>query len=94
MPTDEFIDSECPECAELLEALSEYIEGGLAEELRSEVVMHAQTCPQCGRLLFSLRRLIAYCQVQPNCEMPAQVRQQLWIAIRQELYSPPGDQGA
>ena len=87
MHTDEGLDGECRECADLLEALSEYLDGNLAAEMRTELLVHAQTCSECARLLYSLRRLVATCQSQPNCEMPAEVRTQLWVTIRQELYT-------
>jgi hypothetical protein len=53
-------------------------------------MLHAQTCDACARMLHTMRRLVAYYHLEPTCEMPAVVRQQLWIAIRREIGSDSG----
>jgi anti-sigma factor RsiW len=94
MHSDDASDSQFQECDELLGVLSEYLEGELTEELRREVILHAQTCIHCAQLLNTLRRLVAYCQTEPTCEMPTQVRRELWLAIRHELYTEGDSAGA
>lgn len=89
---DEDIEkTECRECEQLLELLGGYFDGELTAEVRHEVMMHAMTCDSCTRLLHSLRRLVAYCRVEPTCDMPGTVRQELWIAIRREIEIDLGD---
>ena len=75
----------CQECEELLQMIAEYVEGDADEELKRELLLHAQTCTDCARLLRSFQRLVHYCHLEPNCEMPAAVRTQLWVTIRQEI---------
>jgi anti-sigma factor RsiW len=76
---------DCKECEELLQMIAEYVDGEADEELRRELLLHAQTCGDCARLLRSFQRLVHYCHLEPNCEMPARVRHELWITIRQEI---------
>ena len=78
---------ECRECSDLLQFLEGYLDGELTEKVRQDVLLHAQECHRCARLLRSLQRLVVYCHLEPNCEMPTDVRQQLWITIRRELYT-------
>ncbi len=87
MKPDEVFDSECAECNELLDQLSEYLDGGLNEQLRQEVILHAHECSHCGRLLFSLRQVVSFCQTTPSCDMPEAVREQLRLVIRREMES-------
>ncbi|MBM3322550.1 zf-HC2 domain-containing protein [candidate division WOR-3 bacterium] len=89
---DEFV-GECRECQELLETISEYLEGELTDEMRRDLLVHAQSCSRCAALLHSLRRLVGYCRVEPGEEIPAYVRQQLWVTIRQEIYSEDDSAG-
>jgi hypothetical protein len=76
---------ECRECEELLEMIAAFVDGEADTELRRELLLHAQTCTDCARLLRSFQRLVHYCHIEPNCEMPANVRRELWITIRQEI---------
>lgn len=87
MHMDDTEDGECVECAELLEQLAGYLDGELSPEVQHDLLLHAQECAHCARLVRSLRRLVDYCRLEPNCEMPPAVRTELWITIRRELYS-------
>lgn len=92
MHGDDIRNDACSECEELLELLNGFLDGELDDELRHELMLHAQSCNNCARLLYSLRRLVAHCRTEPSCDMPASVRQQLWLAIRREIHLEPGDQ--
>lgn len=85
--SDEMTVGDCPECEELLQHIAQYLDGELSEELRRDVVEHAQTCRRCAHLLRTLQRLVRCCQAEPSCEMPDIVRQELWVTIRTELRS-------
>ncbi|MEO0079457.1 MAG: hypothetical protein ABIK44_02110 [candidate division WOR-3 bacterium] len=78
---------ECRECAELLEWASACIEGDATEELRRELMIHVSSCTACARLFRSLKRVVHFCQLETGCDVPGEVHERLWIAIRQELLS-------
>jgi anti-sigma factor RsiW len=88
--SEEITFGECAECEELLEHMAQYLDGELTEELRRELVLHAQSCRNCAHLLRTMERLVAMCQLEPNCEMPEAIRQELWVTIRAELQSDGG----
>lgn len=79
--------TECPECEEARELIARYMGGDEDEELARELLLHAQTCADCATLLRSLRRLVDYCRLEPNCEMPVTVRRELWVTIRREIHT-------
>jgi hypothetical protein len=90
MGHDEVTDESCSECEQLAELLAGYLDGELTAEVRQDLLVHAQDCENCSRLLHSLRRLVARCRVEPNCEMPVTVRRELWVTIRREIsYEEP-----
>lgn len=73
------------ECTESHELIAQYMGGGADDELTCALLLHAQSCKKCARLLRSLKRLVHYCQLEPNCEMPVTVRKELWVTIRRDL---------
>ena len=78
---------ECGDCEEVKKLIARYVSGDEDEELARKVLVHAQSCGQCATLLRSLKRLVHYCSLEPNCEMPVAVRRELWITIRRELHT-------
>jgi len=78
---------ECRDCTEAKELIARYLSGDEDEELARNVLLHAQTCSECATLLRSLKRLVHYCSLEPNCEMPVTVRRELWVTIRRELHT-------
>ena len=79
--------TECHECDEAKDLIARYMGGDEDDELARELLLHAQTCAECATLLRSLRRLVDYCHLEPNCEMPVTVRRELWVTIRRELHT-------
>jgi len=77
---------ECHECAELMEWAAAYLEGEATAELRRELLVHVRDCAVCARLLRSLQRMVQVFHLTPHQEVPAEVHERLWIAIRHELY--------
>jgi anti-sigma factor (TIGR02949 family) len=66
-------------CCELLGALSEYIDGELADELCGELERHIQECTNCKIVYNTLQKTIEL--YQQTCEdenMPEDVRGRLY----------------
>jgi hypothetical protein len=78
---------ECHDCTEAKELIARYVGGDEDDELARRVLLHAQTCPECATLLRSLKRLVHYCSLEPNCDMPVAVRRELWVSIRREIHT-------
>ena len=78
---------ECHECDEVQELIAQYMGGDEDEELARALLLHAQSCVNCASLLRSLKRLVDYCHLEPNCEMPVAVRRELWVTIRREIHT-------
>jgi hypothetical protein len=79
--------AECRDCTDAYELVAEFMTGEVDKELTRELLLHAQSCPNCARLLRSLKRLVHYCHLEPNREIPSAVREELWVTIRRELYT-------
>lgn len=89
MSGDEGNVLECAECQELIELLSEYLDGEATPEARMRLVAHVQSCDQCARLVWKMRELIGRCRCEAPAEMPAEVHQQLWQVIVREIRVEP-----
>jgi anti-sigma factor RsiW len=76
----------CTDCQELVEWVAEYLEGEMDPETQRQLLVHVQTCRRCAEMLRSMKRLVNYCQLEPNCEVPRTVHQELWVSIRREIY--------
>ncbi len=75
----------CTDCQELVEWVAEYLEGEMDSEARRQLLVHIQGCRTCAEMLRSMKRLVHYCHLEPNCEVPPAVHQELWISIRHEI---------
>lgn len=75
----------CPDCRELADWAAEFVDGEMSPEARRELLLHIQSCRECAELLRSMKRLVHYCTLVPNCEVPQSVHQQLWFSIRREI---------
>ena len=78
------------ECTKGHELISKYM-GGLPDaDPTRELLLHAQTCANCARLLRSLKPLVLFCLGESDGETPGE-RKVLFSAIRRELPEPdPG----
>ena len=85
-------------CRRLLGALSEYIDGELAEELCREIEAHLATCRNCRVVVDTLRKTILLYQMAAPPELPAEVEERLFRALDLTPYlrmaSPVSDPGA
>ena len=61
-------------CRELVERLSEYLDGELDVELCSSVEGHLDDCPPCRAFLKSLRRTVAHIETLPAPGLPDEIR--------------------
>ena len=63
-----------PLCLELLERLSEYVDGELEPATRAEIEAHMADCPPCVAFLRSLRHTIGHLSRIPAEELPDELR--------------------
>ncbi|OYD15392.1 hypothetical protein CH330_05810 [candidate division WOR-3 bacterium JGI_Cruoil_03_51_56] len=70
-----------PECSRLLDWIVDYLDGKVTEKMRQEIILHVQTCEHCARLLWGMKRIVRYCQMQTDCDVPLLAHQQLWEAL-------------
>jgi len=73
------------ECTRGRELIAEYMRGEADTGRTRELVLHAQSCSECATLLRSLKRLVHYCSLEPDREMPVAVRRELWVTIRRDV---------
>ena len=66
-------------CRELVERLSEYLDGELPAGLCRSVEAHMGDCRPCREFLESLRRTIRWMGESGARELPAEIRQELLV---------------
>ena len=79
------------ECREIFEKLSEYVDGELAEEIRSRIDGHMEDCVPCVAFLESLRRTVGWIQSEPTPPLAQDVREEVVRAYRKLLEQRPDD---
>ncbi|MFO7675465.1 MAG: hypothetical protein R6X12_04015 [bacterium] len=77
--------TECRECSELIELISEYLDDGETVEMRQALAAHAAVCDRCARLLWSMRRVVETCRVEGSPEVPGEVHVALWRVLVEEF---------
>jgi anti-sigma factor (TIGR02949 family) len=66
-------------CQELLESISEYLDGMLGMELCQEIERHMSGCEDCRIVVDTLRKtLYLYRQANDRVDVPQEVRQRLF----------------
>lgn len=65
---------------------SAYLDGELDARGRARIERHARVCPECGRLLQSVREMLALLRAQPPARAPAA----LVSKVRARLAEPDG----
>ncbi len=74
-------------CRELLNQLSDYLDGVLSIELCSEIEQHLKTCKNCTIVVDTLKKTIELYQETAKSEkMPSEVRQRLYKCLDLEDY--------
>ena len=69
-------------CREVVELLSDYLEGALAPRERARVVAHLQTCPDCAAYLAQLQTTICALGRLRQEDIPQPVLDRLIAAFR------------
>ena len=69
-------------CREVVELLSDYLEGALAPSERDRVAAHLLTCPECTAYLVQLRATIGALGRLREQDIPRPIRERLVAAFR------------
>lgn len=78
-----------PHCRDLLESLSDYIDGDLGLELCAEIERHMAGCENCRVVVDTLKKTIyLYQSVQEPVKMPGDVRERLYRCLDLEQFIP------
>ena len=75
---------EAGRCRELLDQLSEYLDGELDVSACREVEGHMEDCPPCQAFLESLRRTVEHVRAVPGAALTAEMKREL-VAAYQRL---------
>jgi anti-sigma factor (TIGR02949 family) len=74
-------------CRDLLESLSEYIDGSLGKELCDDIERHMADCQNCRVVVDSLKKTIYLYQVNNEpAEIPEDVRKRLFHRLQLDDY--------
>lgn len=68
-------------CAELLGALSDYIDGELEARLCAEIEAHMRDCPDCQIMVDTLRKTVVLYRLHGQVEVPPDVRSRLYAVL-------------
>jgi anti-sigma factor (TIGR02949 family) len=75
------------QCRDLLDQLSEFVDGTLDQKLCDEIEEHLKTCENCTIVVDSLKKTIHLYQVSAQSEqMPAGVRERLYKNLNLDQY--------
>lgn len=74
-------------CSEIVELMTDYIEGAMPADLRARFELHLANCPPCAEYLEQMRKVIAIAGRQPGHEIPEPALGALQEAFRDW---PPG----
>ncbi|MFY9913430.1 MAG: zf-HC2 domain-containing protein [Nocardioidaceae bacterium] len=69
-------------CAELVELITDYLDGALDRETEARFVLHATSCPGCEIYLAQFRATVSALGTLPPETLDEQVRDQLLAAFR------------
>ena len=67
------------ECRQLLNSLSDYVDGDLQQELCDEIELHMKDCDNCRIVIDTLSKTVSLYQTSSEpAEVPDEVRQRLY----------------
>jgi len=81
-------DEGSPGCREVLNLLSDYVDGELAAETREALDRHLGACPPCERFLRTFRATRDVCRESLAEEMPEELRNRLRAFLRENIRRP------
>jgi anti-sigma factor RsiW len=76
-------------CKELVEWITEYLEGAMSRDDRLKFEQHLAACPGCTQYLAQLRETIRLTGRLPHEDIPSDTRQSLVRAFRELNRSRP-----
>ncbi|MGQ9903078.1 MAG: anti-sigma factor family protein [Anaerolineae bacterium] len=76
------------QCRQLLESLSDYVDGDLADEICAEIERHMASCERCRIVVDTLRKTVELYQAVADAPavLPADVRQRLFFRLDLEQF--------
>ena len=77
-----------PTCHDLLNGLSEYLDGEASSELCAEIEQHLAECEKCRIVVDTLRKTVALYHQLPGPKMPAQACERLYQRLDLTEYLP------
>jgi predicted anti-sigma-YlaC factor YlaD len=83
-------DTDHSKCKALLGSLSDYVDGGLSEELCQEIENHIAECQNCRIVVDTLRKTVYlyHESATESAEVPGVVRERLFRTLNLEDYLP------
>ena len=76
-------------CHDLLDGLSDYLDGEASSELCAEIERHLAECHKCRVVVDTLRKTVTLYRQLPQPEMPAPVRERLYKRLDLTEYLRP-----
>ena len=76
-------------CHDLLDGLSDYLDGDAPAELCAEIERHLAECDKCRIVVDTLRKTVTLYHQLPQPEMPAPARERLYKRLYLAEYLPP-----
>lgn len=75
-------------CRDLLDGLSDYLEGDAPSELCAEIERHLAECDKCRIVVDTLRKTVTLYRQLPQPEMPESARERLYKRLDLTAYLP------
>lgn len=69
-------------CLEMVDLLSDYIDGNLDAGMRSLIEQHGGQCPPCQSFIRTLKKTVEVVRKQPRSPLPERLRSALAAALR------------
>ena len=66
-----------PDCSRLVALLTEYLDGRLPQDLRSDLEQHLEGCPECIAFVRTFRSTVALVQSLSEQDLPPALRLRL-----------------
>jgi anti-sigma factor (TIGR02949 family) len=71
-----------PECREMFERLSDYLDGDLPLDVCERYARHIEGCSPCVRFVESLRRAVRLVERSPELKLPEDLRDEILASAR------------
>lgn len=80
-------------CRQVVELVTDYLEGDLPDPVRAAVERHLATCPPCVEYVEQMRSTVVSLREIPVETISPDVREELVAAFRTLLPKPDGERG-